>query len=127
MTVLHSGLNFIEEHLPSYYEKRDKKNPLKETQTPKFINSNTTTTPIHHSMRSNHMERALQGTSFNGIMKKSVLKSEDETIVDDEDMLFHFDQEKIKSKISVFPKKLKRQESTDIEVKLVIDAEMSFN
>lgn len=37
MTVLHSAITFIEENLPSYYEAKDKKNPLKENFTPKFI------------------------------------------------------------------------------------------
>jgi hypothetical protein len=39
MTVLHSALAFIEENLPSYYESKDKTNPLQEHSngnTPKF-------------------------------------------------------------------------------------------
>ncbi len=37
MTVLHSALAFIEENLPTYYESKDKVNPLKEQAfTPKF-------------------------------------------------------------------------------------------
>lgn len=39
LTVLHSALMFIEENLPSYYDSKDKKNPLKEHFTPKFVNS----------------------------------------------------------------------------------------
>jgi hypothetical protein len=34
MTVVHSALQFIEETLPSYYESRDKTNPLIENMTP---------------------------------------------------------------------------------------------
>ena len=37
MTVLHSAMTFIEENLPSYYDSKDKKNPLKENFTPKFV------------------------------------------------------------------------------------------
>ena len=37
MTVLHSALQFIEETLPTYYEGKDKTNPLKEQHfTPHF-------------------------------------------------------------------------------------------
>jgi len=40
MTVLHSALAFIEDNLPSYYDSKDKVNPLKEQVfTPKFIAS----------------------------------------------------------------------------------------
>lgn len=38
MTVLHSAMCFIEESLPSYYESKEKTNPLKEAAnyTPQF-------------------------------------------------------------------------------------------
>ena len=36
MTVLHSALAFIEENLPSYYDSKDKTNPLNENLTPFF-------------------------------------------------------------------------------------------
>ena len=39
LTVLHSAITFIEENLPTYYESKDKKNPLKENFTPRFITS----------------------------------------------------------------------------------------
>jgi Vacuolar sorting protein 9 (VPS9) domain len=51
MTVLHSALAFIEENLPSYFESKDKLNPLKEQQfTPKFRTS--TQTQLHHNHHS---------------------------------------------------------------------------
>jgi len=37
LTVLYSAMTFIEENLPSYYEQKDKKSPLKEHFTPKFV------------------------------------------------------------------------------------------
>lgn len=41
LTVLHSAIIFIEENLPSYYDAKDKKNPLKEHFTPRFIASDS--------------------------------------------------------------------------------------
>jgi len=45
MTVLLSAMVFIEENLPSYYENKNKKNPLKEHQTPKFVSSESILSP----------------------------------------------------------------------------------
>jgi hypothetical protein len=50
MTVLHSAINFIEENLPSYYEAKDKKNPLKENLTPQFNEELVHLSPRSHEM-----------------------------------------------------------------------------
>jgi hypothetical protein len=49
MTVLHSALAFIEENLPSYYESKDKTNPLQEHTISNLIPKHLGNTPKFNS------------------------------------------------------------------------------
>ena len=54
---------FIEENLPSYYESKDKKNPLKEHQTPKFVTTESFLSP--RSVGGQSIVLSKLGQSFN--------------------------------------------------------------
>lgn len=89
MTVLHSAINFIEENLPSYYESKDKKNPLKENLTPQFNVDDL----IYQSPRSHEM--SLLMSRLGGNDKSYVSSDREERNLSTEEMLFKLENENL--------------------------------
>ncbi|CDW75334.1 UNKNOWN [Stylonychia lemnae] len=110
MTVLHSAMTFIEENLPSYYESKDKKNPLKENFTPKFVyNESVLLSP--RSMGQSVLMSKL-GQSFN--QQSSEQTQEEYDPEKEEDMLFCMEQvSMLKNLDNQKPKQ--RKMSSDLE------------
>jgi hypothetical protein len=93
MTVLHSALAFIEENLPTYYDGKDKNNPLKEQAfTPKF-RATQGSLPTHLNPMQTVDAKDLNhysGNRMDNSIRSGEVKFPPEKMADDklEDMLF---------------------------------------
>jgi hypothetical protein len=88
MTVLHSALVFIEENLPSYFDSKDKNNPLKENFTPFFNANDITLSPKSIGPTSNYLSAVGNNSFKRDLPSYDVSMREPVAVAQDEELLF---------------------------------------
>lgn len=94
MTVLHSALLFIEETLPTYYESKEKINPLKEQHFTPHFNSQSESA-LHHNLSQQSYQRGVLLAAAGNKNKKSFCNAEEDK-TEDEDSIVE-ELERVKS------------------------------
>eukprot|EP00347_Sterkiella_histriomuscorum_P018663 403344650 len=110
--------NFVKENLPNYYEQKDKKNPLKENFTPKFITSESVLLSPRSMGASAQLSKL--GQSFNQLSSNQTMQGYDDHLnfdpKRDEELLFFMEEVTLDSKSKKDGDSKQRRKSSEFEI-----------